>query len=327
MTPTTAQTPEAPEAPVIPVTHVELERAWRAVQAGAFRERADVVREDRLAGPSVGPLPDPISVGTRVGFVGPVVVVVGCHGWAGTSTAALVLAEGYARCGVPVRLLDAAAAASRSGFAGAAATEHGLDETGQWRCGSRGAVAVHRITGRVTGVVDLPEPPAVAEGMVTVVDASWPVADILAAVGGHWLPRLLRQAPLLLTARASVLGLRHAEVTLGELSTASSRETPPLVLLLGARRRWPLSTTGTALLDAERDGRVHVLPEHAGLAAAGLTPAPLPRQLHPVGDRLTHLLTPTTTDATSGTTSGTTPAGRRPARPLHHLIHRKDRPS
>ena len=204
----TLTTPTLPTTAATPVTHFELERAWRALQAGVFRERSDVAPEelaDHLA--------DHRPLASGAVFAGPVVVVAGCHGWAGTSTAALVLAEGYARRGVPVRLLDAAAAA-RSGLAGAAVTEHGLDQSGRWRCGSRGEVAVHRIAGSLAGVVDVPEPPVMAEGTVTVVDAGWPIPDLLAGVGGHWLPSLLQEAPLLLTAQANVPGLRHAEVTL-----------------------------------------------------------------------------------------------------------------
>jgi len=270
------------------VTHMELQRAWRALQAGTFRDQA-AVSDETLAVATV--------------FTGPVMVVAGCHGWAGTSTAALMLAEGYARRGTPVRILDPAAA-SRSGFAAAAATEHGLDETGRWRLGSRGQVAVHRSAGSLVGVLEVPSPPAVGDDTVTVVDAGWPITDLLASSRTHWLPRLLQHAPLLLTARPSVPGLRHVEVTLEALPTP----TQPFVLLLGARRRWLQAATGALLPAAERDGRVHLVPEHGDLASAGLTPGPLPRQLHPVGDRLAQLTAPT-------------------AVPLHDLTHRKDSPS
>jgi len=270
------------------VTHMELQRAWRALQAGTFRDQA-AVSDETLAAATV--------------FTGPVMVVAGCHGWSGTSTAALMLAEGYARRGTPVRILDAAAA-SRSGFAAAAATEHGLDETGRWRLGSRAQVAVHRSGGSLVGVLEVPTPPAVGDDTVTVVDAGWPITDLLASSRTHWLPRLLQHAPLLLTARPSVPGLRHVEVTLEALPTS----TQPFVLLLGARRRWLQAATGALLPAAERDGRVHLVPEHGDLASAGLTPAALPRQLHPVGDRLAQLTAPT-------------------AVPLHDLTHRKESPS
>lgn len=275
-----------------PVTHLELQRAWRALAAGAFRDQAAV--SDELPGAAV--------------FTDPVVAVAGCHGWAGTSTAALMLAEACARRGTPVRLLDAAAA-SRSGFAAAAATEHGLDETGRWRLGSRGQVAVHRSAGPLAGVLDVPPPPVVGDGTVTVVDAGWPIADLLACRRTHWLPRLLRDAPLLLTARPSVPGLRHVEVTLEQLTTVTSRSTQPFVLLLGARRRWRQAGTGALLLAAESDRRVHLVPEHGALASAGLTPVPLPRQLHPVGDRLAELTAPTAAPADVS---------------LHDFIHWKD---
>jgi len=280
---------------VTQVSHVELQRAWRALQAGTFRDRAAVSDEPP---------------GAATVFTGPVIVVAGCHGWAGTSTAALMIAEAYARRGTPVRILDAAAA-SRSGFAGAAATEHGLDQTGRWRLGSRGPVAVHRSAGPLVGVLDVPPPPAVDDGAVTVVDAGWPITDLLTS-RTHWLPRLLGHAPLLLTARPSVPGLRHVEVTLEALPTSTSPSTQPFVLLLGARRRWLQAAAGALLPAADRDGRVHLVPEHGVLASAGLTPAPLPRQLHPVGDRLAEL-----------TAATTAPAQISP----HDLTHRKDIPS
>jgi len=282
------------------VTHIELQRAWRALEAGTFRDQAAVSDEP---------------LGAAAVFTGPAVVVAGCHGWAGTSTAALMLAEGYARRGTPVRILDAAAA-SRSGFAAAAATEHGLDETGRWRLGSRGQVAVHRSAGSLVGVLEVPSPPAVGDDTVTVVDAGWPITDLLASSCTHWLPRLLQHAPLLLTARPSVPGLRHLEVTLEALPTSTSRLTQPFVLLLGARRGWLQAATGALLPAAEHEGRVHLVPEHGGLASAGLTPAPLPRQLHPVGDRLAELTAPTAA-----------PAAELAAVPLHDLTHRKDSPS
>lgn len=279
------------------VTHLELERAWRALSAGTFRDQA-----------AVGEPP------AAAVFTGPVVAVAGCHGWAGTSTAVLLLADAYARRGTPVRILDGAPAL-RSGYSAAAATEHGLDVSGRWRLGSRGQVAVHRIAGTlpgVGGVLDVPPPPTVAGDTVTVVDTGWPIADLIAAGSrAHWLPRLLAHAPLLLTARANVPGLRHAEVTLEAIRT--SRSAPPFVLLLGARRGWLQAATGPLLLAAEHDGRVQLVPERSVLAAAGLTPAPLPRQLHPVGDRLVQLTA--------------APAAQQAAVPLNDLIHRKDSPS
>ena len=268
------------------VTHIELERAWRALSAGTFRDQATV-------GDQADVCAEPSSASAAV-FTGPVVVVAGCHGWAGTSTAALLLADAYARRGTPVRVLDAAVA-SRSGYSAASAIEHGLDESGRWRLGSRGQVAVHRIAGTlpgVGGVLDVPPPPTVAGDTVTVVDTGWPIADLLTGSRTHWLPHLLHQdAPLLLTARASVPGLRHAEVTL-EALPMTPRSAAPFVLLLGARRGWLRAATGPLLLAAEHDGRVQLVPERADLASAGLTPAPLPRQLHPVGDRLVQLTAP-----------------------------------
>ena len=312
------------------VTHLELERAWRALSAGTFRDRGDGCDQGNVGEQVDDGCERLDSPAAAVVFTGPVVVVAGCHGWAGTSTAALVLADAYARRGSPVRIVDAAPA-SRSGYSAAAATEHGLDETGRWRLGSRGSVAVHRLAGTLGGLGGVlevpPPPPVVGESTVTVVDTGWPIGDLLAGARTHWLPRLMAHAPLLLTARANVPGLRHAEVTLEALRTlptSTSRSAPPLVVLLGARRGWMRAANGPLLLAAEHDGRVQLVPERGFLAAAGLTPAPLPRHLHPVGDRLVQLTAPTEQPAAQ---QAAQQAAQLAAVPLHDLIYRKDRPS
>lgn len=296
------------------VTHVELQRAWQALKTGAFRDHS--VARDHGAAPQGCDARSELAADPAV-FSGPVVVVAGCHGWAGTSTTALLLAEGYARRGAEVRVVDAASAA-RSGFSAAAATEHGLDDTGRWRLGSRGQVAVHRSAGHLTSFSEVSLPPAVPADTVTVIDVGWPIADLLASGHTHWLPQLLQRAPLLLTGRASVPGLRHVEVTLESLPPSAR----PYVLLLGASRRWPRMASGDLLLAAERDERVHLVPEHGDLAAAGLTPAALPRQVIRVGDQLADLLTQLTTPGIPldppTTTTAVTP---------HDPTHRKGNPS
>lgn len=253
------------------VSHSELEQAWRAIQAGRFRGPADGTgRADGWDAPGV------------------VVAVVGAHGWSGASTAALMIAEGCARQGVPVRVVDAAAPA-RSGFAAAAATEHGVDESGQWRVGHRGPVAVHRLVTPVGRVVDVPVPESADSAGVSVVDVGWPATDLLECrQERHWLGLLLRDAPVALTARATVPGLRHAEGCLQALA-ASSR--PVCVLLVGVKRlpRWLLAAAGPRVLAAHGAGLLVTVPSRPELAGPGLTPAPLPRQLTTAGDRLVHL--------------------------------------
>lgn len=140
------------------VTVEELALAWGAVRSGQFRAHP------QPANPHRGLTDQGPAVAGAAGLdAGPVVAVVGAHGWSGASTTALLIAEAAARRGRRVRLLDLAAPA-RSGLAAASVTEQGVDETGRWRLGSRGAVAVHRLAdpvswlGGVCGAAGCPGP-------------------------------------------------------------------------------------------------------------------------------------------------------------------------
>ena len=287
----------------------ELERAWRAVRAGQFRARRRAV--DGWVSGSGGP--DLIPA--------PVVLVVGAHGWSGTSTTALLIADAAARRGTAVRLVDAAAPA-RSGFAAAAATEHGLDETGRWRQGSRGPVSVQRLAGPVNRPAVVPPPPAGQDGTVTVVDIGWPITDLLEDLdadpaGQYWLGALVRSAPLVLTARATIPGLRLAEVTVEALAAVRVPGGRVVLALLGPRTLPRLLSASTAVQAAQRDQLLVTVPDRPALTQAGLTPAPLPRQLHPAGDQLLALTLPIEPLAPA--------ADHRPRRRLGlHLISQRD---
>lgn len=283
----------------------ELEQAWQAIHAGRFRQ-------------PVGNGGPPAEAWTAAGTV---VVVAGAHGWSGASTAALLVADGHARQGSSVRLVDAAAPA-RSGFAAAAATEHGVDRSGRWRVGQRGPMTVHRLVDPVGGVVDVPSPGRLAETCVTVVDAGWPVSDLLASADdGHWLGGLLWSAPLVLTARATVPGLRHAEAVLEALGECAR---PVTLLLVGVKRlpRWLLAAAGPQTLTVHRIGRLVTAPTRDDLAKAGLTPAALPRQLAGVGDRLAQLTTDPTTEPTAASSSD--PLERAGFTPKSNATQRED---
>ena len=128
----------------LPPTAEELARAWDALRSGQFRDpQRSVTRPPRSRGPGT---PRPVSSSTTAHaeredvadtpIAGPVVLVVGAHGWSGASTTALLLAEAAARGGAAARLVDAADPAT-SGLVGASVTEHGQDESGEWRRGSR----------------------------------------------------------------------------------------------------------------------------------------------------------------------------------------------
>ena len=67
----------------VPVSVDELEQAWRAVRAGQFRGKQRAVDDGVPGGGGPAPIP------------APVVLVVGVHGWSGTSTTALLIAGSF----------------------------------------------------------------------------------------------------------------------------------------------------------------------------------------------------------------------------------------
>ena len=93
------RTDRAPHQDLVP-TLQELELAWRAVRAGQFRrlQRPEVAARDGVRGRRVEAV-RAHDDGGHVWIPEPVVVVAGAHGWAGTSTTVLLLAEAAARRG------------------------------------------------------------------------------------------------------------------------------------------------------------------------------------------------------------------------------------
>jgi len=240
----------------------ELELAWRAVRAGQFRrpQRPKVDARD-VAGQRRTEAVRGQDDRGRVRIPEPVVVVTGAHGWAGTSTTVLLLAEAAARRGEPARVIDTASPA-QSGFVGAAMTEHGVDETGQWRIGSRGPVNLQRLAcPKIAAATALP-PMEAADGAVSIIDATWPLHDLLkhlvlpdepgqlAARQRHWLQAALTSSPLVLTARACVPGLRHLEHALESLEGWRAPGSLVVLALLGPRTL-PRSLTAAAGVEQE----------------------------------------------------------------------------
>ena len=144
-------------------TMEELERAWQALREGRFRRTPAAAAAPR---PSVESLD------------GPMVVVAGVHGWAGTSTTALLIGDAAVRRGDHARVVDTAPPA-RSGFVAAAEAEFGVDETGRWRIGSRGRLGLQRPADPFTGSAGTPAPLPAAPGTATVIDCAWTVHDLL----------------------------------------------------------------------------------------------------------------------------------------------------
>ena len=284
--------------------------------------------------------------GTGVRLPEPVVVVAGAHGWAGASTTALMLAEASVRSGTPARVVDTASPL-RSGFVAAAVTEHGVDATGKWRVGSRGAVSLQRQIHPQTGVTAAPAPLPAPDGTVSIVDATWSLGDLLdpfdwrenrddsdletaldrafdvvdlqGDLSGHWLPAAARCAPLVVAARACVPGLRLLEQALESLVERRLPAVPVVVALLGPRTlpRSLAATAGPRVLAVLETGRLVVIPERPALTQEGLTPAPLPRELQQAADQLLALTGAlAAADVASAAGRPTTEDGRRS--PVQH---------
>jgi hypothetical protein len=202
------------------------------------------------------------------------IAVASAHAGAGASCVALLLADALAQAGRPTRLIEVATPA-RAGLAGAADTELGLDESGCWRMGRRGAALLCRRTGD--------EPPQAWPGRnrraKTVVDVGLPSLDNAA--------RLAQDAPLLvLVCRASVPGVRATEHLLDQLSYPN---TDRLVVAAIGAKRWPgqvAAATGRRLGELRAAGRVVRVPTDRRLELAGPTCGPLPRQLLAAGRQL-----------------------------------------
>jgi hypothetical protein len=281
LTEATTPTPPATSPPTVQ----ELDLAWAAVRAGRFRADAPTrqVRQDAPA--TAGP-------------TGLVVTVVGAHGWSGTSTTALLLAETAARAGAQVRLIDAADPIS-SGLVGAAVTEHGCDESGQWRCGTRGAAVgsgqlrLERLAERPAEPAAVPAAAAPGTATLTVVDAGWPLAELLGLAGRraerrHWLGQLIHGSALVLTARASVPGVQRLAAAATLMDSVRNLDQALAIALVGAHRlpRLRADVVAACLPAATDPGQVVLLPGRRDFAVQGVTSSDLPRQLTPAGARL-----------------------------------------
>lgn len=243
------------------VSVAELQRAWGALQRGAFR--------------------GPASAGGFVAAAGErLLAVVGVGGGVGASTVALALAEGLGAA----RLVDGAASTA-SGLVAACERELPASASG-WARGRRGDLLVERCPLPLAGApAACPLPPDAAGG-VTVLDAGW---DALALLGGDgWLSGTIRDpaVPLLLVARGTTPSLRRLDVALDAL--AAPGRTLAVAVLGPPLRRWPRHVTLPSAADAlRRSGRLAVVPLVDALATRGLDAAPLPAPVRDAVNTLT----------------------------------------
>ena len=246
-------------APTRPVSVEELKRAYRAVQAGAFRTGRPRTAEVPTWTPS-----------------GPVLTVVPAAAGVGATTLALALATAAGES----RVVECAPAPA-SGLAAAPTAELGRDASG-WLRGTRGPVSIERAAEVLASAGEVPLPlPAPAAGL-TVVDLAWEVAAVL--WGDGWLTDLLTTGrPLVVAATASVPGLRRLEVALELLGRRLAPHARTVVALAGPARRALPRPVAAALdaLDRTRDltGRVVTVPVHPPLRTRGIDSTPLPAPL------------------------------------------------
>jgi hypothetical protein len=160
---------------------------------------------------------------------------------------------------------------------------------GGWRRGRRGdRIEIRRLASRVASIDDVPPPPLlrgdVAEGQLVIVDAGWPVHDVLGAQG--WIGQLVDAALPVIVCRATVRGVQQAEQVLAALACSV------LIAATGPTRwtRTVTSSCGLGLREARRSGRLVSVPVDRHLDVAGLTADPLPKLILAAGRRLAALV-------------------------------------
>lgn len=241
-----------------PVAIDELQRAWRAVQAGQFRA-PHRHRADR-------PRVSSVSTWSPVESVLP---VLGCIGQAGASTLALALATvaGTAR-------VVECCSATCTGLTTAVTAELGHTITG-WRLGRRDQVEILRAGGLHLSVTEVPVPDNTAgpEPAVTVLDVGWDLGQVLATPG--WVEQQVHAAEqLVLVTSATMPGLRRLEVAASILGPDRC-----YAAVVGAGRRWRPPTSvaaGPTIRALDNAGHLLRIPTDRALARYGVSADPLP---------------------------------------------------
>ena len=242
----------------------ELQRAWRAVQAGNFRQESPVAAAKARAVPN--------SPTWAPGNAEQALPVVGCSGASGASTIALAVASA---AGGSARILECRG--TTSGLAAASTAELGLHPSG-WRRGIRGDVLLERAGGLLTRVDEVPLPSAPDRPLaLTVLDVGWDLRQVLDV--SSWIGEQVKSAGVaVVVTRATIPGLLHLETTLSLLGQIRA-----VAAMLGSpTRRWSKAvwqSSGPMTKALDDSGRLVVIPHDSRLAAVGLDPRPLPRQL------------------------------------------------
>jgi hypothetical protein len=252
----------------------ELQRAWRAVQAGKFRQ------ESPAAAGTADVIPN--SPTWAPGNAEQVLPVVGCSGASGASTIALALASAARRS---ARILECRG--TTSGLAAASAAELGPHPSG-WRRGIRGDVLLERAGGLLTRVDEVPLPSVPDRPLaLTVLDVGWDLRHVLHV--RSWIGEQVKTAGVVVVvARATIPGLLHLETTLSLLDQIRA-----VAAVLGSPcRRWSKAvwqSSGPMTKALDDSGRLIVIPHDSRLAAVGLDSRALPRQLLEAADAILEL--------------------------------------
>ena len=220
-------------------------------------------------------------------------LVVPAHPGAGATTVSVALADALGGPDSPVQLVDTAPTEC-SGMLGATACEmsNGL---GPWRRGRRGYVTVDRPT-RSMSLAELPPLPLTRSAAV-VIDAGAGWRNLSMEPNRLWPPD--DNTKVLLVCRATVPGVRHAELALAAFAGA-------IVVGVGAKR-WPRPVSaafGERLTQARREGRVGLLPSDRRLEVNGIDTHPLPKSVAAAAARLACLIGPDTFAPTTQTLKG-----------------------
>jgi hypothetical protein len=270
-----ASTPTARLAPGKSLSVDVMRTVVTAIRAGRFDvPTMPIDAPNSLSHPAVSHIRSYSSDGSLV------IAVVGGHAGAGASTVALALSEGMTDR-ASVHLYDWHLAC-RSGLA-AAVTQELETELG-WRQGRRGPLLVSRRLER--DAVRPPIGPSADSPRVAVVDLGHLMDDDLWALSSA-------SSRVVVATRVSVPGVRQTERVLSLLSEDA------LVVGIGPRH-WPGSvevSCGPRLRDLRKCHHVIAMPVHRGLAVAGLTTDPLPRQVAAAGRRIAALLQPGLSEA------------------------------
>ena len=242
----------------------ELQRAWRAVQSGSFRQESPVTAARADAVPN--------SPTWAPGNAEQILPVVGCSGASGASTIALAVASAAVRS---ARILECRG--TTSGLAVASTAELGPHPSG-WRRGIRGDVLLERASGLLTRVDEVPLPSAPDRPLaLTVLDVGWNLRQVLHVPS--WIGEQVTTAGVVVVVtRATIPGLLHLETTLSLLGQIRA-----VAAMLGSPcRRWSKAvwqSSGPMTKALDDSGRLIVIPHNSRLAALGLDSRPLPRQL------------------------------------------------